>query len=53
MEDLLEKVSSYVIFGALVQFKKNRNGASGYFGFGPLAENASIFFRGTGVLNLF
>jgi len=43
VEDLPEKVSSHVIFGALVQLKKNRNGAGGHFGFGPLAENASIF----------
>ena len=48
MEDLPEKVSSYVIFGALVQLYIFRNGASGHFGFGPLAENAGIFERDRG-----
>ena len=47
MEDLHEKLSSYVIFGALVQKYFFLDGASDHFGFGSLAENASIF-RGTG-----
>ena len=46
MED--EKVSSCVIFGTLVQLRIFRNGAGGHFGFGPLAENASIFERDRG-----
>ena len=41
--DLPENVSSYVIFGALVQKLIFLDGASGHFGFDPLAENASIF----------
>ena len=52
MVDVHEKVSSYVIFGALVSTFIFRDGASGHFGFGPLTENASLF-RGTGGLNLF
>ena len=48
MEDLPEKVSSYVFFGSLIQLQIFRNGASGHFGFGPLAENASIFERDRG-----
>ena len=43
-----EKVYSYVIFGALVQTLIFREGASGHFGFSPMAENASIYFRWTG-----
>ena len=43
MDDVPEKVSSYMIFGALVQRLIFRDGASGHFGFGPRAENASIF----------
>ena len=48
MEDLPEKVSSYVIFGALVQQYIFLNCASGHFGFGPLAEDASSFERDRG-----
>ena len=42
MDDLPEKVSSYMTFGALIETLIFRNGASGHFGFGPLAENANI-----------
>ena len=45
LEDLPEKVSLYVIFGALVQLKVFRTGPNGHFRFGPLAENASFFER--------
>ena len=43
MDDVPKKVSSYVIYGAFVQTLIVRDGASGHFGFGPLAKNASIF----------
>ena len=52
MDDLPEKVSSYIMFGVLVQQYIFRDGASGHFGFSPLAENASIF-RSTGGITLF
>ena len=42
MDELPKQVSSYVILGALVQKLIFRDGASGHFGFGPLAGNASI-----------
>ena len=48
MDDLPEKVSLYVMFGALVQKLIVRDDASGLFGFGTLAENASIFERDRG-----
>ena len=53
MDDLPEKVSSYVIFGTLVQTLIVRDGASGHFGFGPVAENASIFERDRGTKSFF
>jgi len=53
VDDLLEKVSSHVIFGALVQKLVFRDGVNGHFGFGPLAENASIFLEGPMELNHF
>ena len=46
MDDTPEKVSSHMIFGAFVQKIIFRDGSNGHFGFGPMAENASIF-RGT------
>ena len=42
MNALPVKVYSYVIYGALVQTLLFRDGASGRFGFGHLAENANI-----------
>ena len=45
-------MSSYVIFGAFVQTLIVRDGATGHFGFGPLAENASIFERDRGTKSL-
>ena len=40
---ITQNVSSCVIFGVLVQKFIFLDGASGHFGFRPLAENASIF----------
>ena len=45
MDDL---VYSYLIFGALVQTLLFLDGASGLFGFGPLAEHDNIFERDRG-----
>ena len=42
---LPEKVSLYMIIGALVQNLIFQNGGSGHFGFWPLAKNAGIFAR--------
>jgi len=52
VDDLPEKVYSYVNFGALVQTLIFRDGASGHFGFGSLVENVSILKRDRG-LNIF
>ena len=52
MDDLAEKVLSYVIFAALVQTLIFRDVGSGHFGFGPPAKNAN-FLKGTGGVNIF
>ena len=44
--ELVEKMYLYLILGALAQKLFFQNGASGHFGLGPLAKNASIFARG-------
>ena len=48
MVDLPEKVSSYMILGALVQKLIFQDGAGGHLGFGPLVKNAGIFERDLG-----
>ena len=48
MVDLPEKVSSYMILGALVQKLIFQDGASGHVGFVPLAKNVRIFGRDMG-----
>ena len=45
MLDIPEKVSLYMIIGALVQNLIFQNGGGGHFGFWPLAKNAGIFAR--------
>ena len=45
MLDLPEKVSLYMIIGALAQNLIFLNGAGGHLGFWPLAKNARIFAR--------
>ena len=52
MLDLPEKVSLYMIIGALVKNKKFQNGVGGHLGFWPLAKNAGILARDIGA-NLF
>ena len=51
MDDLPEKMSSYVIFDALVQKLIFQDGANGHFGYEW--RKMPAFFRGTGGLNLF
>ena len=48
MVDLPEKVSLYMILGALVQNLIFQDGAASHLGFGPLAKNAGIFGRDMG-----
>ena len=45
MVDLPEKVSSYMILGALVQMLFFQDGAIGHLGFGSLATNVKMFGR--------
>ena len=50
MVDLPKKVSLYMILGDLVQKLIFQNGASGHFGFCPLAKYAGIFGRDLGAI---
>ena len=48
MVELPKNVSLYMILRALVQQVFLKGGASGHFGFGPLAENAMICLQRPG-----
>ena len=48
MLDIPEKVSLYMIIGALVQNLIFQNGGGGHFGFWLLAKYAGIFARDMG-----
>ena len=48
MVNLVKKVYSHMILGALVQKLIFKDDAGGHLGFGPLAKNAGIFGRDLG-----